>query len=637
MNNSKKRLCIFTILIIFIYFTILCFSNGVLASTRTEDLSILTNYPEIYTAIQELKTAHPNWTFTVLDTGLDWNTVLEKETTAKHFRSVVHKSYTTINTADWVCSTCITDKGEPVLYEKQWYCASSKTVSFYLDPRNWLNERYIFAFETLSFNENVHTVDGINSIIKGSFMEGDTITYIDTAGNTQTINKSYAQVIYEAGKEQNVSPYHLAARIIQEQGKDGSSTSSGNYTYTDSNGAETKYFGYYNFFNIGSTAPSGSSISEVIKNGLESAKDKKWTTPELAIKGGASFLSSEYINGYQDSLYLQKFGVDDLSNCLYWHQYQQNLSAPYTESTSIRKGYTNLGILDSNFNFIIPIYKNMPETASVKPGREVILQTDSVIVATQSSALTLRDDPYITSDNNIASVPKGTVLTRIEKATYASTDGIYWDKVAYNTGTETIIGYATREYLTETETPETVNQETEIAVMCNLRNGPGTTDTNVKQVLKVGTKVTIIDKMNYKMNGHTWYKVKLEDGTQGYISSDYISKEKYKIEEKNIIIQPDIVITDIPDMVLQGEIFGTGAKATIGENEYTIIMLGDVSGDGEVDIIDLALMKRHLMQTQVLSGDLLRAGILQKNATEVDVIDLALLKRFLMGMTEISL
>lgn len=637
MNNSKKRLCIFTILIIFICFSILCFSNRVFARTRTEDLSILTNYPEIYTAIQELKTAHPNWTFTVLDTGLDWNTVLEKETTVKHFRSVVHKSYTTINTADWVCSTCITDKGEPILYENQWYCASKKTVSFYLDPRNWLNERYIFAFETLSFNENVHTVDGIKSIIKGSFMEGDTITYIDTTGNTQIINKSYAQVIYEAGKEQNVSPYHLAARIIQEQGKDGSATSSGNYTYTDSNGAETKYFGYYNFFNIGSTAPSGSPISEVIKNGLESAKDKKWTTPELAIKGGASFLSSEYINGYQDSLYLQKFGVDELSNCLYWHQYQQNLSAPYTESTSIRKGYTNLGILDSNFNFIVPIYKNMPEAASVKPGREVILQTDSVVVTTQSSTLTLRDDPYITSSNNIASVPKGTVLTRIEKAKDISTDGIYWDKVAYDTGTETIIGYATREYLSETDTTETVNQETEIAVMCNLRNGPGTIDTSVKQVLKVGTKVTIIYKMNYKMNGHIWYRVKLEDGTQGYISSEYISKEKYKIEETTIKVTSSAKITDIPNATLVGEIFGTGAKVKILDKEYTVIMVGDVNGDGDVDIIDLALIKRHLMQTQSLEKDFLKAGILQKNATEIDVIDLALLKRFLMGTTDISL
>lgn len=213
MSNDKKVLKFILILTILVYFIISIISdNNVQAGTRTEDLSNLTKYPEIYTAIQEIKTVHPNWSFTVLYTGLDWNTVLYNETTAVHTRSLIDKSIIIGDTADWVCTTCGTNPNTT------WWCASNKTTSYYIDPRNWVNEKYIFAFETLSFNSNVHTVEGVQAILSGTFMDRNTITYIDTSGNEQIINKSYAQVIYEAGRQNNVSPYHLAARIRQEQG-----------------------------------------------------------------------------------------------------------------------------------------------------------------------------------------------------------------------------------------------------------------------------------------------------------------------------------------------------------------------------------------------------------------------------------
>ena len=30
---------------------------------------------------------------------------------------------------------------------KNWYYVNSEVVAFYLDPRNWLNEKYMFMFE----------------------------------------------------------------------------------------------------------------------------------------------------------------------------------------------------------------------------------------------------------------------------------------------------------------------------------------------------------------------------------------------------------------------------------------------------------------------------------------------------------
>ncbi len=637
MNKIKKTFSLVLLVTILIYCIILAFlPNNVEARERTEDLTNLVNYPEIYTLVQELKTAHPNWTFTALYTGLDWNTVLYNETTAKHFRSVVHKTYTTDNVGDWVCPTCKMSDGSPILYESQWYCASNKTVSYYIDPRNWLNETYIFAFETLSFNEAVHTVQGVKSILSGTNMDTDTITYIDTAGNTQVINKSFAQVIYEAGKKNNVSPYHLAARIIQEQGRNGSSTTSGNYTYTNAQGNTTQYLGYYNYFNIGATAPSGSPIAEVIKNGLEKAKEKGWTNPELSIVGGAYFLSGEYINGYQDCLYLEKFSVDEASKCLYWHQYQQNLSAPYTESTTIQREYNNLGILENNFNFIIPIYNNMPTTASIKPGRKISLHTENVVVNTLYYPLTVRSGPS-TNYGIKGKVPKETTIVRIERAEEISSDGRYWDKIFYNAGSEAIIGYASREYLGEIATAETLNEAKTIGVMCNLRNGPGTTNTRVKQILPVGTQVTIIDKINYKIDGLVWCRVKLSDGTQGYVAENFFQAgpvEKYKIDGENIIIAPNTAITDIPKATLVGDVLGTGAKVKVEDKEYILVVKGDCNGDGVIDSADLLKVVKHLKN---LSKVQIEKAADTNNDGIIDSADLLKIVKHLKGLSLISI
>lgn len=599
-------------------------SNKVYSATRTEDLSNLVNYPEIYTAVQEMKTAHPNWTFTILYTGLDWNTVLYNETVAVHTRSLVHNSLVVGNRMDWICPTC----GDTLKENGSWLCASNKTASYYIDPRNWLNETYIFAFETLSFNSNVHTLEGVQAMLAGTFMDTNTITYVDTNGNSQVINKSYAQVIYEAAKNNGISPYHLAARIRQEQGNGTSSLISG---------TKEGYVGYYNYCNIGA---SGESSSEIIINGLTRAKSEGWTTPELAINGGASFLKGGYIGNYQDTLYLQKYHVDNSSKfSLYNHQYQQNVSAPYTEGLDVRDAYEELGILESNFNFIIPVYENMPSKASEKPGRSVSLQTEDVIVQTVFTPLSIRAGPSV--DYYLkAQAPKGTILIRIEKAEEMSSDGRYWDRVAYCTGNDVIIGYASREYLGEIETVETVHEERTVGTMCALKNAPASTvNAKVKQILTPGTVVTVINKMQYSTFGHTWYRVKLADGTQGYVSSAYLTTEpvvKYKIDGTYIRVTPDTKITDIPGAVLQGEVFGTGAKTTIDGQEYTIVMLGDSNGDGNITPLDYVKIKNNIMNITKLeeiysiAGDVNRDG----NITPLDYVKV---KNHIMNISKISL
>ena len=623
--NFKHILKLVLILAILFYVLIISTSNNkVYSATRTEDLSGLINYPELYTAIQEMKTAHPNWTFTLLYTGLDWNTVIDNETTALHTRSLVHNSVIVGDINDWICPICYTTPQD----NGTWLCASQKTASYYIDPRNWLNETYIFAFETLSFNSNVHTLEGVQAMLTGTFMDTSTITYTDTSGKKQVINKSYAQVIFEAGQSNGISPYHLAARILQEHGSGQNALISG---------TKEGYVGYYNYFNIGA---SGTGENQIIINGLTRAVNEGWTTPELSIKGGASFLKGGYIGNYQDTLYLQKYHVDNSSSySLYGHQYQQNVSAPYTEGLEVRDTYEELGILDSNFNFIIPIYENMPNTASEKPGRTVSLQTENVMVQTLFVPLSIRAGP--STDYYIkAQAPKGTNLIRIERAEEISSDGRYWDRVVYFTGNDVIIGYASREYLVELPTVETVNEERTVSVMCALKNGPASTvNTKVKQILNPGTKVTVIDKMQYSTFGHIWYRVKLEDGTQGYVSSAYLTIEpvvEYKIQDTYIYITPDTTTADIPNCILNGVVFGTGAKLAIDDKEYTVVMLGDVSGDGEVKSKDYMMIKNYIMGTLKLNDTEKLAADLSKDG-EIKSKDYMMIKNHIMQISRITL
>ena len=45
----------------------------------------------------------------------------------------------------------------------------------------------------------------------------------------------------------------------------------------------------------------------------------------------------------------------------------QNIEAPYSESSGIRRAYTETGALDNPFVFKIPVYNNMPGSACAKP------------------------------------------------------------------------------------------------------------------------------------------------------------------------------------------------------------------------------------------------------------------------------
>lgn len=276
-------------------------------------------FPESYRDyIVRMQEAHPNWHFVPFMVEEDFDVAAANEVGE---RSLIHSSVD----ASW--------KG--AYHSPNWYYATPFIIRHYMDPRNFLNENDVFQFEQLTYNKSYHNEETVLQLLSKSFMAGD----IPGEGVT------YAATFMQAGKESTVSPYHLASRVMQEQGAGTSALISGTYP---------GYQGYYNYFNF---SASGKTTEEIIKNGLAYAEQQEWNSRYKSIVGGSKLIGDKYIKVGQDTLYLQKF---DMVGTLYTHQYMQNIMAPTTEGRSIRSAYNQSEALDKSFVFKVPVYRNMP-------------------------------------------------------------------------------------------------------------------------------------------------------------------------------------------------------------------------------------------------------------------------------------
>ncbi len=348
-----------------------------LAPVAEEDLNEVTipediqAFPASYQdALLAMKAKHPNWVFVRMNTGIDWNTAVTKENSGK--RSLIHSA-----------NSSFLLNGS---YDSAWSYPSNGFLAYYMDPRNFLEDNRVFMFESLYYNEKYHTEGAVQSILDGTFMDGA----IPDDANGYT----YAQAFCTIGKELKVSPFHLASRVRQEQGIQGTSALI--------SGTREPYIGVYNYFNV---KASGAGTEMVIENGLKHAKDAGWTTRYASLYGGASLIANNYISTGQYSLYLQKFNVNkNSSHGLYNHQYMQNIKAPYDEAYSIRSAYATASSLEKPFVFSIPVYNNMPENPCPVPkaAKEIILgQTSYNLKADETAQMTFCVDGLVTDASKI--------------------------------------------------------------------------------------------------------------------------------------------------------------------------------------------------------------------------------------------
>lgn len=344
-------------------------------------------FPDSYvSALTELHKKYPDWTFKPYKTGLKWDNVIKEESKVGLNLISNSKSYAWKSTEsgayDWKTDKFIPFDGST------WVSASEQAVKYYMDPRNFLDERGIFQFESLEYQKTAHTQDGVEKILQNTPMANKTFTYKTDAGKSKSMK--YSKAFMTAASESGVSPYHLAARVKQEV------VISATLMSSSVSGKVSGYEGIYNFYNIG--AYNSTAAGGAIANGLKwastgSTYSRPWNSPYKSIVGGASYIGKNYINVGQNTLYLQKFNVTSKNR--YEHQYMANIEAPDSEATKTNTAYgTDKGKMPIVFS--IPVYTGMPDTpCSVPSGGENpnnYLKTLSVTGHTFTSKFTLGDD-----------------------------------------------------------------------------------------------------------------------------------------------------------------------------------------------------------------------------------------------------
>ena len=553
------------ILIMSMILTIFITYNNISFATQniSTDINAIDNskYPGIQEKIKTLQSKYPNWKFKILYTGLNWDDVISHEYVGHGSspKNLVQK-YGNYKGA-WICSIC----GDTAYDNGSWRCASEQAIKYMMDPRNSLNESDIFQFEETSYSET--TATELKKMTQGTFLEG------------------LEEKIINTSKQYNVSPFFVTARIIQEQGKSGSTLSKGQ-------GYNGKYVGYYNLFNI---AASGNTTEEIILNALAYAEKKGWNTIEKSIAGGITFLSDNYISNDQNTLYLQKFNVAGKKD-LYSHQYMQNILVARSEGTKLRNAYININSLSNSHTFVIPVYENMPKSACSEPDSNGTSSTEIDLVKVNvDQTLRIRNSPNGTQ--TVGWLEKNEIVTRVEKAT-SKVAGTYWDKVRKSNGT---IGYAAR------ETFEGENKYKLYLVPVN-ENNTNTTTNNLKDTSTV--KLDLSNKI---------IKVTPDAKAKDILDSNGGS----------------IKITRADGNLLSGEQekLGTGY---IVDSKYVVVKMGDCNGDGYVDTGDTFALKCYILGKKQFTNEYFKKAIDVNKDGYIDTGDTLMMKRYILKLSNLS-
>lgn len=540
-------------------------------------------FPASYcNSLLALHQKYPNWQFVPVQTGLDWNTVIQNESVVG--RNLIQKSVNDARKStdsaayDWATNTWYGFDGA------NWVSSSPAYIAYCMDPRNFLNETYIFQFETLEYAAYQNAA-GVGNILANTFMAGK---YTDTDGAT----RSYADTFVEIGSGLAVSPYHLAARCKQEQGAKGTSELiSGSYS---------GYAGYYNYFNVRAYTTSTASATV---NGLAYAKQQGWNTIYKSLAGGSATVADNYIKKGQNTIYFEKFNVV-YKNSLYTHQYMTNVQAAMSEGSNMGKAYTDK---NQAFVFRIPVYNNMPEAAVTfadtgNPNNWLSsLKVDGCSLTPGFSGATTAYSLVVGADVASISVSAAPVAA----TSTVSGTGNY----SLNYGNNTI------------------------NVTCISQSGSARTYTLTvarQQPAAAGGTTQIADGVSittsYALNGNIM--TGFAPGTSASAAAAGITGNGCMVK----VLKADG--TENTGTV------GTGNKIAIYVNgqlvkQYETVVYGDINGDGKISNVDVVLMQRHILGITTQSGAYLQAANTNKDGS-VSNIDVVIAQRHILGLSVIN-
>lgn len=563
-------------------------------------------FPDSYKdGLRQLHAQYPNWVFVADHNGKDWSDVLENQ-------NVIGRSLTYGSAkSSWksVADGCYDwESGQYTQLDSGgWVQASSALVEYALDPRNFLNADNIFMFENLSFDSSLQDESGLESMVDGTFMENSShdLTYDGR-------NYTYITGLLLAGQESGVSPYHLASRILQEQGNSGYGSSI--------SGIQSGYRGYYNYYNIGAYASGGLTA---VQNGLKYASRtddetlRPWNTRMKSIIGGAIYLGKSYINRGQNTLYYEKFDMTGRG-----HQYMTNVLAPRSESVKSAQGYSDSNKNNIAFIFRIPVYENMPENVCEIPTGDGSPNNRLSDLYVDGYSLTPTFSLYKTEYSLIVDYDTSSVYvggSTLDSSADVSGLGYHDLSVGSNDITITVMA------------ANGDNQDYTITVVRQDKEpdptpepDPEPTPDPEPDVAYPGFSTTLsVDEDEKYISGLT---------VSGYVQDVLDKIDNYngaysKILNKNGNEKDGLVGT--------GDILITYNSSGEEVSRYEIVIYGDANGDGEVDLFDFVVVKRSILGMSEPSGIYWKAADCNKDG-EIDLFDFVVIKRYILGLGDVN-
>ena len=138
----------------------------------------------------------------------------------------------------------------------------------------------------------------------------------------------------------------------------------------------------------------------------------------------------------------------------------------------------------------------------------------------------------------------------------------------------------------------------------------------------------VIDK-NLQLTGNILTGLPYNEHTADKLESMFTTNYEIKIVNKE------------NQVILDEQKVGTGSRIQFLQNdqlmaEYTVVLYGDVNGDGKINSIDLLVLQRDILEIEKLSGAFLQAGNVRKNGKEPSSVDSLKIQRHILGLELIS-
>lgn len=564
-------------------------------STKDDYLAHLTSlgFPASYQeALWELHQLYPTWEFRAFATGVDWSSAVEEEYVLG--KSLVSDSSISSwkSTQDGAYNW--TDSTWNVLDSGGWVAASRELIAHYMDPRNSLDASGVFQFLYQGYDAATQTEAGLTAMVAGTFL-ADAARDLDGDGSNGV--NTYVNTLYAAGSAYGVSPYVLASMMIMEMGASGASDSI--------SGTSSRFPGYYNAFNLGAfkdrdfTAVERGLWYASGGNSGGTSYGRPWDTLYKAVLGGARYYAENFVGNGQNTLYLKRFNVQ--GNNMYSNQYMTNVSGASSEGRILAKAYSET-MRAAALVFNIPVYNGMPESACAMPTGDGSPNTKLESLTVTGGALSPAFGRDVTAYT--LSVPNTTSAVTVTAAALS--------------GSATVTGTGTVNLAVGANT---------VTVTVTAGNGSTGTYTIAVTRQEAAGPVSFTGTCGITAEGRV---TGVAPGTtaDGLLAALGVSGGTSEVAGKSgaaPVGTGDVVNVYYDDAAGTHTLYGS----------YTVLIYGDVNGDGAIKITDLIKIRNQLLGTGILTDAYYAAADVNRNGS-VQITDLIKVRNHILGTGSIQ-